>query len=375
MRKLIYMFLIFLPALNGAAILGAAEFTIPRMEMATWGKVESGDFILSSAIQADLSLSGGYKYGMLLGFNFETPDIMTTRASSLSFRIAKASARDLFGKPLELSFFIGDGDDFCSGDEFSTRFGIVPIETEYQGFSYFPDGIRYDGIHSAMGTGFSLALTKWEHIVPMIYLYEDFIDTSGTTGFFDNDGKAHYSGDLRVLINLERVKIEAFSGLSLTKSSKANVRAGLLADFITESGMEFLFQGGIPGWDAGTSLKIDHFFFLMEPRLRFAKYGFIMTFFYHPVEYLHIKTDEERGKVDINAKFYLGKPDAIFKAGLESTFGMKVTKMDDLALWVSPFATFSSGGLLWDTKIRINVLDTDPPAEMFGFFFGVRTSF
>jgi hypothetical protein len=367
--------LIFSPALKGAVILGAAEFTIPRMEMATWGRIESGDFILSSAIQADLSLSGGYKYGILLGFNFENPNIMTSRASDLSFRIAKASARDLFGKPLEFSFFIGDGDGFCSGDEFSTRFGIAPIETGYQGFSYFPDGIRYDGIHSARGTGFSLALTKWENIVPMIYLYEDFIDTSGTTGFFNNDGQIHYSGDLRVLINLERVKIEAFSGLSLTKSPKANIRAGLLADFITESGIEFLFQGGIPGWEAGTSLKIDNLFFLMEPRLRFAKYGFIMTVFYHPVEYLHITTDEERGKVDINAKFYVGKPDAIFKTGLESTFGMKVTKMDDLTLWVSPFATFSSGGLLWDTKIRINVLDADPPAGMFEFFFGVRTSF
>jgi hypothetical protein len=345
------------------------------MEMATWGRVESGDFILSPVVQADLSLSGGYKYGVLLGFNFETADIMTTGASALSFRIAKAGARDLFGKPLELSFFIGEGDVFCSGDEFSARFGIVSIKTGYQGFSYFPGGIRYDGIHRAMGAGFSLALTKWERIVPMVYLYEDFIDRPGAAGFFNNDGEVHYSGDFRVLINLERTKIEAFSGVSLTKEPKANLRAGLLANFITESGVEFLFQGGIPGWDAGTSLKIDHFFFLMEPRLRFAASGFILTFFYHPVEYLHITTDDERGKADINAKFYLGKPDATFKAGLESTFGMKVTKMSDVSLWVSPFASFSSGGLLWDTKIRFNVLDTDPPAEMFEFFFGVRTSF
>ncbi|AEF81489.1 hypothetical protein [Leadbettera azotonutricia] len=369
------------------SVLGAAEFTVPRLEMATRGRVEDGDFVLSSAISADLSLTGGYKYGILLGFDFATLDLMDPAAgpfSALNFRIAKARARDLFDLPLELTYFLGAGDDFCSGDEFSDRFGIAPIGTTYRGFFYFPEGIggdinrRYNGIHSARGTGLSVALTKWGNVVPMFYLYEDFtynfLGSNQFTPTFDN-GEIHYSGDFRVLINNENTKIEFFGGSSLTSDLDVNLRAGVLAHFSSNKGMEFLLQGGIPGWDADSKFGIDNLFFLMEPRLRFEKGGLNVTFFYHPVEYLHIKTAEEKGKVDLNIRFYLGRPETGFSGGLETTMGLKIDGMDDFSLFISPFLSFAASGLLWDAKIRVNILDFDPPTEAFELFIGVRTAF
>jgi hypothetical protein len=55
--------------------------------------------------------------------------------------------------------------------------------------------------------------------------------------------------------------------------------------------------------------------------------------------------------------------------------GLKINDIEDFTLWVSPFVSFASGGLLWDAKIRVNPLDMDPPAEMFELFFGIKTAF
>jgi hypothetical protein len=360
------------------SLLGAAEITVPRLEMASRGRVEKGEFAVASVISADLALNGGYKYGIFLGFDFETGDLMSGSWAALGFRTAKATARDILGKPLEFSYFIGAGDDFCSGEEFSSRFGAVPIGTEYKGFFYFPEGIggniarRYNGIHGARGAGFSLALTRWETIVPIFYLYEDF---SWIPGVFNNDGKRRHSGDFRILVYRETFKVEAFGGTSLTGHPKASLRGGVLAHFAAGTGMEFLIQGGVPGWDTGTDFDIDNLYFLMEPRLRFGPAGLVVTFFYHPVQYFHIKTPEERGKADVNVKFYWEKPDSGLTTGLETTLGLKIDKTDDLSLWVSPFARFTSGSLLWDAKIRVKPLDTNPPAEMIEFFIGVSTAF
>jgi hypothetical protein len=393
--------------------LTAAEITVPRLEMADRGRVEDGEFVLGSVVSADLALSGGYKYGLLLGFSFEAADLAkafayrnfnfaylpagTTPVSAdeyndlvgqvndrlnnqgtLSFRVARATARDLFGKPLELSFFIGETGYFCGGEEFTERFSADPVGTEFRGFFYFPDGIggditrQYNGIHGVRGTGLSLALTHWESFVPMIYLYQDFsydrFTNSGTRG-------NRYSGDLRFLVNRESVKLEVFGGVSLNSGLDTNIRGGLLAHFSSQKRVEFLFQGGVPGWEKGDDFSIDNFYFLMEPRLLFDNFGFYVTFFYHPLEYMHKETEEERGKADINVKFLSGNAGTGFSWGLETTLGLKIDGMEDFSVWVSPFAGFMASGLRWDTKLRVNTLAWETPAEMFEVFIGVRTAF
>jgi hypothetical protein len=392
--------------------LGAAEITVPRLEMASRGRIEDGEFVLGSMISADLALSGGYKYGLLLGFSFEAADVAKAIAyrnfdferlpptnpvtdeeynglvdqvndrlknqGTLGFRVAKATARELFNKSLELSYFIGEADNFCNGDEFSARFGVNPIGSEFRGFFYFPQGIggditrQYNGIHGVRGTGLSLAINVWESFVPMLYLYQDFPYPRPAD---DNPAGNRYSGDLRFLINRESVKLEAFGGVSLSSGLDANIRGGLLAHFSSQNKVEFLLQGGIPGWEKGDDFGIDNFYFLMEPRLIFENFGFYVTFFYHPLEYIHRKTEEERGKADINVKFLSGNANTGFSWGLETTLGLKIGGMEDFSVWVSPFAGFMASGLRWDTKLRLNALEWETPSEMFELFIGVRTAF
>lgn len=355
-------------------LLPAAELTVPRLEMGTLGKTEGGEFVLLSEVSADLALSGGYKYGINLGFNFE----LNGPAPVLYFRNASAVARELFNTPLELSYFIGEGDYFCTGEEFTTRFGYAPIGTEFRGFFYFPQGIggdpwrRYYGIHEAQGTGISLAFHHWDGFIPIIYLY----GTSPSLNFsVPVPAETLYSGDFRFLFNWEKVKMETFLGFSFNPDFDLKVRGGIMAYFAPGNNVEFLLQGGIPGWKTGEKITIDNFFFLMEPRLKFSPLGLNITFFYHPVEYLNIISDEERGMADLNVKFYYQKPQSEFLGGLESTFSMKIDKMEDFSLWVTPFASFISGGLQWDAKLKIKALDYNHPKKMFELFFGARTSF
>jgi hypothetical protein len=392
--------------------LAGAEITVPRLEMASRGRVEDGEFILGSVISADLSLSGGYKYDLLLGFSFEAADLAKAMAyrnfnfdhmaggasltgndyntlvdkvndrfnnqGTLSFRVAKASARELFGKPLELSYFIGEGDYFCNGEEFGPRFGVNPVGSEFKGFFYFPDGIggdmrrQYKGIHGVQGTGLSLTLTSWESFVPMLYLYQDFSYIQFIDG---GGGKNRYSGDLRFLVNRESVKLEAFGGISLSGGLGAGMRGGLLAHFSSPGGVEFLLQGGVPGWEQGDDFSIDNFYFLMEPRLIFGNHGLYVTFFYHPLEYIHIKTEKERGKADINIKFLSGNPQTGLSWGLETTLGLKINGTEDFSLWLSPFAGFMTSGLRWDAKVRVNTLELGTSTEVVELFVGVRTAF
>jgi hypothetical protein len=121
---------------------------------------------------------------------------------------------------------------------------------------------------------------------------------------------------------------------------------------------------------------IDNLYFLMEPRLDFRLIALHVTFFYHPLEYLHIKTEEERGRADINIKVFAKEMGTVrFQGGLETTLGFKVDKAEDFSLKISPFASIVSDGLRWDLKLRINPLAADHPEEIFEVFAGIRTAY
>jgi hypothetical protein len=386
------------------AILFGAEITVPWLELATRGASKNGEFSLSSMASADIALAGGYKYGILLGFSFDSDNLEKAIArrnfklnpmvgsvdydaavadkvdnqATLAFRIAKATARDLFDQPLELSYFIGVNDYFCSGDEFITRFGTGRVGTDFRGFFYFPEGIggnisrQYNGIHGVRGTGLSLALTRWDFIVPMIYLYQDFAFAEG----MDFSDTNHYSGDLRVLFNTDRFKLEGFSGITLSKGQSPLVRGGALALFSSDNWAELLVQFGIPGWKAGEAFNIDKFYLLLEPRIDFGLAALHITFFYHPLRYLQIETLEERGKADINIKLLFGDAaESKIEGGFETTMGVKVDQGEDFDVFLSPFVSFINDGLRWDAKLRVDPTKYNKPHRMFEFFMGVRTAF
>ncbi|MDR2109953.1 MAG: hypothetical protein LBP32_01455 [Spirochaetaceae bacterium] len=396
---------IILPIILGAPLFGA-EITVPRLELATHGRVEEGEFVLSSIASADVALNGGYKYGILLGLSFESDNLEKAFAyrnfkaaplsgqpaqddynalvdrinnqAVLSFRIARATARDLFNLPVEFSYFVGLSDFFCSGDDFPARFGTAPIGSSFRGFYYFPEGIggnisrQYNGIHGVRGTGFAVTLTPWDFIVPMLYVYQDFSFADGTL-FSD---KSHYSGDLRLLFNREKIKFEVFTGISAAKDTNNILRGGALAFFSSGIGADFLLQFGIPGWKTGDRFSLDNIYFLMEPRIDFGPVAFNVTFFFHPLRYLQIETPEEQGKADINIKVQLGDTvETRIEGGIETTMGLKVDTSEDFSLYISPFAGFITDGLRWDTKLRINPLVFDRPHEIFELFVGIRTAY
>jgi hypothetical protein len=100
------------------------------------------------------------------------------------------------------------------------------------------------------------------------------------------------------------------------------------------------------------------------------------SFFYHPLEYLHIKTEEERGKADINIKLLLWDlPESSVRPGFEATMGIKINGMEDFSFRLSPFISFYNEGLRWDLKIRVDLLAWETPEEIVEIFAGIRTAY
>jgi len=374
--------------------LTAAEITVPRLELASRGWFVDGDFTASSRISMDLALTGGYKYSFLLGFSLEAPDVarafayrnynapdeINNNQAFIGFRVAKATINSVFNQPLSLSYFVGSGDDFCTGDDFVSLFGLYPFGTDYKGFFYFPDGIggnilrQYNGIHGAKGTGLSLAFTKWDSLfIPMLYIYQDFalIPNLFTTGYSVQN---LYSWDFRFLYHKNLFSLEAFGGISWNAEMDSKVRTGFMVHFAGKE-VEFFAQAGITSWDTGESLSVDNMYFLVEPRLRLKYFAIFVTFFYHPVEYLHILEPKEQGKADLNVKLMIGNAEAGFTAGLEATTELGIGEEDDFNFMISPFGSFTSGGLLWEAKLRLVPYKLTNPKEMMEFFIGVRTAY
>jgi hypothetical protein len=278
--------------------------------------------------------------------------------------------------PLDFSLFWGAGDVFASGDDFSSRFGLAPIGTEFRGFFPFPEGIggdlarQYEGIYGIQGMGLSLDFTYWDSLIPMLYLYQDFPETDPG----DILKKGRLAGDLRLLFCGEQVQLEGFVGASLSQSQGNSFRGGIMAFLSSPFGTELLLQCGVPGWKGGEDFNIDHLYFLLEPRVDFRFMKLFCTFFYHPLQYLSIVTEEERGKADLNLKFLTGSLVRYgIEGGIETTLGLKAG--EDISLRFSPFLGLFAGGIRWDFKLRLNPLNYARPAEIFEFFVGMRTAY
>jgi hypothetical protein len=400
-----------------------AEITVPNLELASRGSVEDGNFVISSSAEADISLTGGYKYGITLGLGAEIPNLekalsygrmnmpYTDRTAptnpgspgddeydamvdevndrhnnqaTLSIRYVEATVRELFGKPLELSFFIGHYDGLGSGDDFQELFGTVPIGTDVRGFFYYPDGLggdptlRFNGaIHSILGTGMVLRGTIHEKVIPSLYIYQDLSFQNEQTGSYD---PGHYSGDFRLLANSEYAKFEGFMGITYINEENPVLRGGVLGYF-TSGPFGLLIQAGLPYWQAGEEIDIDNFYFLLEPRFRFDKMGVNFTFFYHPIYYMNrLITDEngveESGISDLTLKVFYGDINrSSFETGLETTLGLRIHDGEDITLWLSPFFRTVTSGLIWDFKVRFNPLYFKEGGDFAEAFIGIRTAY
>ena len=326
----------------------AADLAVPNLELITRGYVSGGDFVLGTRGSVDFLVAGGYKFGGRVLLGFESNNLEDTEtAKNLEFKGAYVIMRNLFGIPLDLTYFTGENDVFGTGSIFPSYFGSKPIASRFSGYLYFPeeDQIRYNGIHTVSGTGLKIASGFGSSSnLSALYIYQDSYLGTGT-----------YSLDLSTAFNTELFKMESFVGATYPypDAKYGYYRAGLLLFYDTGQGGEFLTQIGIPRWDPNLDLfTIDLFYFLFEPRVRFDFFSIILSLFWHPEYYLQEATNE-LGSADINANFQFGDPDtSIMSGGIETKLSLSTTATEQLQAVVAPYFSTITSGVIWDFKVN-----------------------
>jgi hypothetical protein len=270
-----------------------------------------------------------------------------------------------------MSWFIGTYDVLASGSEFPTSFGTSEIASAYRGFMYFPTGIQYDGIHQVKGTGLRLSsMLVPDKLLLILYAYQDSWFTYGL-GVFE---PGHWSGDLRVLANLESIKLEGFLGVSSEPASVAGwYRAGFLFHASMKS-LEVLAALGLPKWDpVADPFSINLFYALVEPRLHLGLFNVAATFFWHP-EYYHQELTGELGTFNVNLNLFFGDlSKTLTLGGLEGNLDFDSTS-GSFSFVLAPYLSFATPGAVWKIKVNTRLWPFDV-SDMLEGFVGIRASF
>lgn len=358
----------------------AATINVPSFELLTRGNVQNGLFGFISRGSLELRIEGGVKFGGRVTLSYDATSLEgAADAIGVVFKSAGIELRQIGGAPVDFRFFVGEDDVFCSGDAFPDLFGAASIATRYRGFFYFPESLIYDGIHSVDGTGISLHFPSGsEKLVASAYLYQDkrfSREEAGLPVFYPG----HYSGDLRAVLNFERLKIEAFAGATFPVPDVpwGSYRGGLLF-YAGESNVEFLAQIGVPRIAPGVdTLSINLFYLLFEPRVHLGILHIIPTFFWHPQYYLQASTGE-LGSFDVNLNFlFSGAKRPAITGGVEANLvfsSHEATGTQRLDVTVSPYASLVTPGVLWDLKVNANVFPFDL-TSLVDVFIGIRAVF
>ena len=363
--------------------LNAADLDIPKMELITRSDIGPSTPILLTRGKIDLKIGGGYKLGgsLILGFDsadlgYSNADITDYDDSSenlatylsnqtyLQFQSAQVTIRDLFSTPTDLTYFTGIADVFCSGDDFPAIFGSVPVATRYRGYLYFPDN-EFDGIHTVNGTGLKLSSTFGsEKIVSSAFIYED--------GYL---GSGYFSGDIRTLLNFDKIKLEGFMGATFPASAYGLYRGGLLFYYNPGTTGEFFAQVGVPQWNPSESFTIERLFFLFEPRIKLNPVTIIFTLFWHPGYYLQ-QTTADMGSADVHINFMIGEPElSTFSGGLEGsvTFDSSAPS-NKFGVKVSPYISAITSGVIWNIMLNTELFPYSL-TDMFEGIISVKAEF
>ncbi|HUW40602.1 MAG TPA: hypothetical protein VMV90_06295 [Rectinemataceae bacterium] len=388
-RAPILRFAFFALVIAGGPALRAANFAVNNLEMVTHGSVDPSTnlFTAGTSLYYELEIKGGDKVSALLRLNFLNGDIENvlptsgTLSTALSpqFETAAVTAKDIFNLPLDATYFVGYMDAFCSGDDFVSLFGTAPFATTLRGPMVYPDGIgnnpnRYwDGIAASDGTGFRLGTSPRlsSNFVSYLYLYQD-----------SDIGPGSWSGDLRGLMNYERVKLEIFAGATATPGSGYGVyRSGLMFYAAPGEVGEFFAQVGVPHWDPLAGFSVNDIFFLFEPRMNFSFGSLALTVFYHPAWYRQQPTDES-GALDTALDLRFGKiAQDGSQGGLQGLLEFRplttnTTLTPTLTALASPYYSIIGGGIEWDFKLGLQLLPLPSVwYAIFQPFVGLQTSF
>lgn len=395
----------------------AANLSIPHMELITHGQMTDNSFGLTAYGNIDVLFEGGYKFGGRLQMNIESTDLLQILTPEekwnqvaayiesqkegytgdpveppienfFAFQSANIILREMFSLPLDFTFFVGDMDSFCSGDDFAEYFGSAQVSSLFRGFKYYPDPNlpRYEGIHTPRGIGIKLDTTLGtDWFRGGFYLYQD-----------DYLGLGRFSTDLRVLFNTQSVKAEFFIGASYPGPTIDTAaigqtsfkdpdtaqdpafgfyRTGLLLYYTPGPVGEFLTQVGIPKWDpVNDGFSIDLFYFLFEPRINLGFFSLRPTFFWHPSFYKQKFTDQI-GNMSINTNFYFGDPEKFpLSGGIEATFDIGSYEDGSFSALAAPYMSLLAAGVVWDFKINFNLYPLDL-TDMVEAFIGITAEF
>jgi hypothetical protein len=357
----------------------SANIVVPSMELITHGVSSAGLFTLQTYGNLALQVEGGYKFGGSIAFgllnNTDLEGLGTVPVTAtMNFLSASMTIRDVFSAPLNISYFVGQNDLFCSGDGFE-QFGAAPIMTRYRGYLYFPStnlatSPIYDGIYQVQGTGAKVELTPLAGTFGMdVYFYEDTHNPPFTA-------LGSYSGDVRFLLNLPALKLEAFVGATSTPSSTYGYYRGGLLFYAADRNVEFLTQIGIPRWDPATdaTLSVNLFYLLVEPRLHLGLFSIVPTFFWHPGYYMQTSYPDELGTFDVNLNMYVGdQTKTDFQGGAEGNFRFQ-SSTGVFTVKASPWVGFSTPGVLWTLKVNVKLWPFSL-TDMLDGFVGVRAEF
>lgn len=376
-----------------------ADLSVPYLGLLTNGRLNAaGAFELSTRVDIDMMVQGGDAFDawFKLGFRhasvedyFESvgsivalpaePDAddlaeairKLQDASGLSLRTAAIEVKKLFGSPFNLSAFVGHLDTFCSGADFPTLFGTADFATRFRGYMYYPDGIggdptrRYDGLHEIYGTGLRLSLPG-DLIAPFMYLYQDSWLGSGK-----------YSADARILLNAEKIKLEAFAGGSFPVSTYGVYRAGLLFYYDTGVIGDFYAQIGVPRWDPTGEFGLDSLYFMFEPRVRFGEGSLTLSLFFHPAWYLQAETGES-GAMEMRVDLGFGQIAEGSRRGgaeLELAYDPNLSS-NSLTIDAAPYFQTIAGGIRWDLRLGLRAFPfPDPWYGLFMPGIGISTAF
>lgn len=389
--------------------LAAADLRVDQLELLSHGALneDSGAYEVGSRLFFDMSLEGGDKFSGLLRLDFLSGSVeralslAKTDADSSSpslaqdltdrinnsisprLRTVSVTARSMFGLPADFTYFVGEMESFCSGDDFVSLFGAAPFATEIRGPMVYPEGVGgdprvwYDGIYTPSGTGFRIGTNSSlsGSAAGFLYLYQDA-----------NIGEGTWSGDLRLLVSGASTKAELFFGATTGNGEAVRgiYRCGMLFFASPGDAGEFLAQLGLTRWDATANPSLDELFFLFEPRISFGKATFAVTVFCHPGWYLQKDYRDlgEKGALDTAFDLRFGSVNrAGSQGGLQTVFAFRPLTEDasvtpSLAIDASPYFALASGGARWDFKLDLRVFPfPDKWYGMFRPFVGIKTSY
>lgn len=364
-----------------------ANISVPTFQLITHASPYNGVFALQTYGNIVIQVDGGYKFGAQVDLNFISsmnPSLSLEQSwpSPLGFYGASVIMRDVFGIPIDISYFVGQNDYFCTGEGFSF-FGATTFATGYSGFMYFPSGPLYQGIYQADGTGVRVDFTPIKETLRLsAYAYEDthFNDQLSMpfgAVFTLPQPLGSYSFDLRALLNLDVVKLEGFMGGTYSPSSTYGLYRGGFMLYATNKDVEFFAQVGIPEWDPSSSFTINLFYLLFEPRLHLGQFSISPTFFWHPAYYQQFYNPAEVGNFDVNVNAYFGDlVKTSIRAGIEGNFKFQsssTTTPGILQTVTSPYVSFATPGVVWTIKTNFKLFPL-AFSTLFDAFLGIQAT-